>query len=108
MANEAIELMNDNEKFEKMQEADSENEAEDDAEDDEDLGEEFAFNTADENSDEEQHLDGEEDGDNDGFTAADHQAQLRQLIKEDPEFAKFIEEEDKDLLDFGEDEGGFN
>uniref|UniRef100_A0A914YE79 Nucleolar complex protein 2 homolog n=1 Tax=Panagrolaimus superbus TaxID=310955 RepID=A0A914YE79_9BILA len=105
MANEAIALMNDNEQFEKKQKINgkmaSDSEEEDEAEDDED--EEMMLDDEDDDSEAEQKLDGEEDDDEE-LSAADHQAQLKKLIREDPDFAKFIEEEDKDLLEFGDEE----
>uniref|UniRef100_A0AC35GA63 Uncharacterized protein n=1 Tax=Panagrolaimus sp. PS1159 TaxID=55785 RepID=A0AC35GA63_9BILA len=105
MDNEAIALMKENEEYEKKQKSNEkiEFDSDDDEEDDDEVDEDIPMDDDKDESEEEQKLDGEEDDDEE-LSAADHQAQLKKLIKEDPEFAKFIEEEDKDLLEFGDEE----
>ena len=56
---------------------------------------------ANDSSDEEQKLDGEEDEEMDADAARKHEAELKKLLEQDPEFAQFLQTEDTDLLEFG-------
>jgi len=80
-------------------EDEDDSEAEDEAEGD-DIDAELNMG-ADDSSEEEQKLDGEEDEEMDKDAAKKHEAELKKLLEEDPDFAEFLKTEDTDLLDFG-------
>ncbi|KAE9549393.1 hypothetical protein FO519_007401 [Halicephalobus sp. NKZ332] len=52
-------------------------------------------------SKEEQRLDGEDEEEMDKDVTRKHEAELKRVLEEDPEFAEFLKTEDTDLLDFG-------
>ena len=79
---------------------DDDDEEDDDAADVED--DEEDDDAADEDDDEED--DDAADEDDDGTSIAKHKKELRELKKRDPEFYRYLEENDQELLDFGNDE----